>query len=302
MKIINLVEKCLCSISILLLSAISFLAIALPVRAQQNIELPAGECFVVVASRKSLYEVSEFLEGVDDGFTDVRVFKSKNDWYAISVGKAPSNISAGVISSLVASKRIPSDSRCSTGKSYLSEVDITEIRGIFEEQKNYVEQLKRIERAMLEQNEMHSIDSVLTTMRPSIRPQENTATTALANVTFAFLEPQETLGDAFEQYSAPKGKILIPMRLVIQFQQPVTSIEPSKLLVEIGTETGARYPLNAAATDALAAQFGTASSIDLPVWSSGEPILLAFEVPRTNAVAREIYIQADGIKFTPAQE
>jgi hypothetical protein len=128
MKIVKLVEKCLCSVSILLTSVISFSAIALPVNAQQSMTLSAGECFVVVASRQFLYEVSEFLNGLDDGFTDVRVFKSTNDWYAISVGKVPSNVSAGVISSLVASNRIPSDSICSTGKSYLREMDITELK------------------------------------------------------------------------------------------------------------------------------------------------------------------------------
>jgi hypothetical protein len=128
MKIIKLVEKFLCSVSILLTSVISFSAIALPVNAQQSMTLSAGECFVVVASRQFLYEVSEFLNGLDDGFTDIRVFKSTNNWYAISVGKVPSNVSASVISSLVASNRIPSDSICSTGKSYLREMDITELK------------------------------------------------------------------------------------------------------------------------------------------------------------------------------
>jgi hypothetical protein len=101
MKIFEQVGKCLCGISIFLSSAISLSAIALPAIAQQRTTLPAGECFVVVASRQFLYEVSEFLDGLDNGFTDVRVFQSSNDWYAISVGQVPISASKQVISNLV---------------------------------------------------------------------------------------------------------------------------------------------------------------------------------------------------------
>lgn len=128
MKFVNRIGKCLGGISIFLSSVISVSAIALPANAQQRTTLPAGECFVVVASRQFLYEVREFLDGLDNGFTDVRVFQSSNDWYAISVGQVPISASKQVISNLVSDNLVPQDSICSTGKSYTSEINIAEIQ------------------------------------------------------------------------------------------------------------------------------------------------------------------------------
>lgn len=128
MKFVNRIGKFLGGISIFLSSVISVSAIALPANAQQRTTLPAGECFVVVASRQFLYEVREFLDGLDNGFTDVRVFQSSNDWYAISVGQVPISASKQVISNLVSDNLVPQDSICSTGKSYTSEINIAEIQ------------------------------------------------------------------------------------------------------------------------------------------------------------------------------
>lgn len=121
-------------------------------------------------------------------------------------------------------------------------------------------------------------------------------------VTFAFYEPETTFGDAFEQYSAPKGQILLPVRLVFRPGKDAASLTPSELDIELGTETGARYPVNGPATLALAAQLGISPATDMAVWAPGEEILLVFEIPRLNAVAKTVHIESDGVEFKPTWE
>ena len=131
---------------------------------------------------------------------------------------------------------------------------------------------------------------------------EDTVNNPEIRVTFAFLEAQSTMGDAFEQYLAPKGQILLPVRLVFRPGQDAALLTPSQLDIEIGIETGARYPVNVPATLALAAQLGIPPAIDMPAWALGEQILLVFEIPRLNAVPKTVYIRSDGFEFKPIRE
>lgn len=137
---------------------------------------------------------------------------------------------------------------------------------------------------------------------PVTQPVEGGASNALVHVAFRFLDQQETLGDAFDQYSAPKGQILVPVRFVFQPEAEGTSLSPPQLSVELGTETGARYPINEPATLALAAQLGVPAPMSKPVWLSGEPVTLVFEIPRINAAPKGVYVAGDGLEFKPKQE
>lgn len=104
---------------------VSSVGATLPAYGQQGITLPRGECLIVVASRQYLHEVNDYLNELDS-FEDVRVFKSSNGWYAISVGSVPINASKHVILGLIEDKRIPADSLCSTGQAYVTELVVEE--------------------------------------------------------------------------------------------------------------------------------------------------------------------------------
>lgn len=131
---------------------------------------------------------------------------------------------------------------------------------------------------------------------------EDRADISSVTVKFAFLENQATLGDAFDQYSAPKGQILVPVRLIFQPEQAATSFSPTQLDIELGTETGARYPMSELATLALAAQLGIPSPLDKSTWPPGEPILLVFEAPRVNADPKEVHVKSEGYEFKLTRE
>ena len=140
----------------------------------------------------------------------------------------------------------------------------------------------------------------------SVTEQEQPTQTAvdepLVKVSYAFLDQQETVGDAFDQYSARKGQVLIPVRLSFQPERADTALSLGQLSIELGTETGARYPVNEVATLALAAQLGATDPRSKSTLTPGEPILLVFEIPRVNAVAKEIVVSADGLKFRSNRE
>lgn len=134
------------------------------------------------------------------------------------------------------------------------------------------------------------------------QPVDAAASNALVRVAFRFLEQQETLGDAFDQYSAPKGQILVPVRFVFQPEAEGTSLSPAQLSVELATETGARYPMNEPATLALSAQLGVPAPMTQSVWLPGEPVTLVFEIPLINAVPKGVHVAGDGLEFKPKQE
>lgn len=133
-------------------------------------------------------------------------------------------------------------------------------------------------------------------------PAEESVEKPEMRVSFTFYEAETTLGDAFEQYSAQKGQILLPVRLVFRPGKDAASLTPSDLNIELGTETGARYPVNGPATVALAAQLGISPATDMAAWAPGDEILLVFEIPRLNAVPKTVHIDSDGFEFKPTQE
>ena len=134
------------------------------------------------------------------------------------------------------------------------------------------------------------------------QPVEASASKALVRVAFTFMDQQETLGDAFDQYSAPKGQILVPVRFVFHPEAEETLLSPMQLSIEISTETDARYQINEPATLALAAQLGVPAPISKPVWLPGEPVTLVFEIPRINAIPKGVYVAGDGLEFKLKQE
>lgn len=123
------------------------------------------------------------------------------------------------------------------------------------------------------------------------------------SVIFDFYEAETTLGDAFEQYSAQKGQVLLPVRLAFVPTKDTASISPSELRIELATETGARYPVNEPATIALAAQLGISSAAtNMATWVPGEEILLVFEIPQLNTVPKSVHIESEGFRFKPTRE
>lgn len=134
------------------------------------------------------------------------------------------------------------------------------------------------------------------------KPKDSAADEPLVHVGFSLQDQAETVGDAFDQYSARKGQILIPVRLTFQPDRKDTPLSSYTLSIELGTETGARYPVNESASRALAAQLGMPDALAKSMWAPGEPIFLVFEIPRVNAVANEIFVAADGIKFKSKRE
>lgn len=86
--------------------------------------VPAGECVIVAASRRTLSEVDDFISGLGKRVANVRVFQAENDWYAITVGTARSGEGKAVIRELIADGIVPNDAFCSTGINYVREVNI----------------------------------------------------------------------------------------------------------------------------------------------------------------------------------
>jgi hypothetical protein len=173
-------------------------------------------------------------------------------------------------------------------------------------QGNYEEILPTTERAdlflkMVEPKEQDQTAAVETSATAAAQAEESGEKPEI-RVKVATYEAQSTLGDAFEQYSAQKGQILLPVRLVFQPGKDATSINPSDLKIELGTETGARYPVNELATLSLAAQQGVSPSTEMTVWAPGDEVFLVFEIPRLNAIPKMVHINSDVFEFKLIQE
>ena len=94
----------------------------------------------------------------------------------------------------------------------------------------------------------------------------------------------------------------MPVRLVFRSGKDATSLTPSDLHIELGTDAGARYMVNKLATLSLAAQQGISPATDMAAWAPGDEIFLVFEIPRLNAVPKTVHINSDSFKFKITQE
>ena len=169
---------------------------------------------------------------------------------------------------------------------------------------NYEEILRTTERADLFLSMVTPKEQTTFVETPTAAeaPAEESVEKPEIRVTFTIYEAQTTLGDAFEQYSAQKGQILLPVRLVFRSGKDATSLTPSDLHIELGTDAGARYMVNKLATLSLAAQQGISPATDMAAWAPGDEIFLVFEIPRLNAVPKTVHINSDSFKFKITQE
>lgn len=86
-----------------------------------NYEL-SSSCYIVTASRPSLSEAKAFIQQWFGNGAGVRVFKSSNGYYGISVETVSKSSADSRIAQLKSAGRIPGDSYCSTGSRFVEEV------------------------------------------------------------------------------------------------------------------------------------------------------------------------------------
>jgi hypothetical protein len=90
-----------------------------------TITVPAGRCAVQVASRQTMAEVTEFISTLHHSFRNIQVFSTTSGWYAITVGQFSNEFGPTRAALLVNQNLIPNDSFCSSGRTYLAEVDMS---------------------------------------------------------------------------------------------------------------------------------------------------------------------------------
>ncbi|MBO9427975.1 serine protease [Sulfitobacter sp. R18_1] len=79
-------------------------------------------CAVVVAARPTLPEARAWIS--ENGYHErARVFLSSNNWFAITVGVVAKSASEGIISNGVRRATMPSDTYCTSGSSFLKEIN-----------------------------------------------------------------------------------------------------------------------------------------------------------------------------------
>lgn len=82
--------------------------------------VPDGKCAFTVASRQSMAEVRSYI--ASDLHSShrpyLRVARTTNGWYAISVGDVPRQEFESIKSRLLSRGEVPRDSFCSNGNSY----------------------------------------------------------------------------------------------------------------------------------------------------------------------------------------
>jgi len=80
-----------------------------------------GNCLIVAASRRTLDSALDYIEGLSDR-GDVRLFRSSNGWFAITVAEVPTWDSDSRIASLIR-RGYPRDMFCSSGDRFGREID-----------------------------------------------------------------------------------------------------------------------------------------------------------------------------------
>lgn len=74
-----------------------------------------GYCHLVVGARRTLAEANQLVNSYPL-FKNAQIFRSRNNWYAFSVGQVTNERSSTVMGQLVERSMIPSDSYCSKGE------------------------------------------------------------------------------------------------------------------------------------------------------------------------------------------
>ncbi len=93
----------------------------------QDYELYDGRCYITVASRRTLAETQSFIRQSLRDTGKVRVFKSNNGFFGITYGIVTRGESDWTLAQWKAQGLIPSDSYCSTGENFVSEVSWSSI-------------------------------------------------------------------------------------------------------------------------------------------------------------------------------
>lgn len=81
-----------------------------------------GSCYIITASRPSVEAAIAFARDWFPRRSGVRIFGSDNGYYGVVIGTTARSGAEARIASLVSSGQVPSDSYCSTGSRYVSEV------------------------------------------------------------------------------------------------------------------------------------------------------------------------------------
>lgn len=97
---------------------------SLPDRTEVEEAIGAGQCAVIVASRRSVAEARDYVAANISNRRYLQGYQSQNGWIAISIGNLTSAEEEQVMADLKAAGRIPGDSFCSQGLGFLSVVDI----------------------------------------------------------------------------------------------------------------------------------------------------------------------------------
>ncbi|PYG33294.1 trypsin-like peptidase domain-containing protein [Pelagimonas varians] len=87
-----------------------------------NYRLSNSQCYIVTASRPSIPEAIAFANQWFSGRSGVRIFKSSNGYYGITVKTVSKSNADWQINNLKSQGAVPSDSYCSSGRLYVAEV------------------------------------------------------------------------------------------------------------------------------------------------------------------------------------
>lgn len=101
----------------------SLLAVTLFTLPAKAIDLPNGECPLIVASRITIAEVHDYINVNISDRRNLKVYKAQNGWYAISIGELKPNEVEPVIRRWKNSGKIPQDSFCAAPDRLVYEVD-----------------------------------------------------------------------------------------------------------------------------------------------------------------------------------
>lgn len=100
------------------------LSISLVAFQSYAIDFNYGECTIVVASRQTIREVKSYInENISDK-RFLKVYKSENGWYAITIGELKKGEIEPILSKWKASGKIPQDSFCTRGTKFVQEVNL----------------------------------------------------------------------------------------------------------------------------------------------------------------------------------
>lgn len=89
------------------------------------IEALPGKRWLQIASRSTPEEAWNVARNYKNRFPDTKVFRAKNGWYSVTIGKVDDKAQNDVLTSLVKNNSIPADSLYTTGRSWVEEVPLS---------------------------------------------------------------------------------------------------------------------------------------------------------------------------------